>query len=168
MLAVWPSTLDDCVSQFEWLLSGLLVDRRLKFSFDFLRLLFEVKKFSASTSSCRRRRSCAELACDGGALSLTNCGRCVDVIWVCVLNRSVPFGLHAVVHWVENQQGSGENDTRVGGHSGGKDGTASVAKPPTTPAKVRLRKLHSAPIESLLSTGMDMDSLRCANSSTCG
>jgi len=40
-------------------------------------------------------------------------------------------------------------------------GTAATSvSPPPTPAKARLRKLHSAPIKDLLSTGMDVESLR--------
>eukprot|EP00903_Cladosiphon_okamuranus_P010280 g9732.t2 len=39
-------------------------------------------------------------------------------------------------------------------------GARGRSSPPPTPAKTRLRKLHSAPIKDFLSTGTDMDSLR--------
>ncbi|CAM9975211.1 unnamed protein product, partial [Ectocarpus sp. 12 AP-2014] len=40
------------------------------------------------------------------------------------------------------------------------NGTNSTARSPPTPAKARLRRLHSAPIKNFLATGIDVDSLR--------
>lgn len=53
------------------------------------------------------------------------------------------------------------SDTRQMNHQASDaNGAAADASPPPTPAKTRLRKLHSAPIKDFLSTGTDMDSLR--------
>ncbi|CAM9588907.1 unnamed protein product, partial [Ectocarpus sp. 4 AP-2014] len=40
------------------------------------------------------------------------------------------------------------------------NGANSTARSPPTPAKARLRRLHSAPIKNFLATGIDVDSLR--------